>query len=60
MTPAVLGLSHVGLSVRDRNAARYFWMEVMGFELINDCWATCGGVKIYQPTAVVYADGATS
>ena len=36
MTPAVLGLSHVGLSVRDRNAARYFWMEVMGFELINE------------------------
>ena len=36
MTPAVLGLSHVGLSVRDRNAARYFWMEVMGFELIHE------------------------
>lgn len=34
--------------------------ERRGFELINDCWATCGGVKIYQPTAVVYADGATS
>ncbi len=34
--------------------------ERHGFEMVNDCWATCGGVKIYQPTAVVYADGATS
>lgn len=31
-----------------------------GFELVTDCWSTCGGVKIYQPTAVVYADGATA
>lgn len=34
--------------------------ERKGFELVNDCWATCGGVKIYQPVGVVYADGATS
>lgn len=34
--------------------------ERKGFELITDCWATCGGVKIYQPTAVAYSDGATS
>lgn len=35
-------------------------VERKGFELVTDCWATCGGVKIYQPAAVVYADGATS
>ncbi len=34
--------------------------ERHGFEYVTDCWATCGGVKIYQPVAVVYADGATS
>lgn len=34
--------------------------EREGFEMVTDCWSTCGGVKIYQPTAVVYADGATS
>jgi glyoxylase I family protein len=36
MTPAILGLSHVGLSVRDRGAARHFWVEVLGFELIDE------------------------
>ncbi len=36
MTPAILGLSHVGLSVRDRDAARRFWVEVLGFELIDE------------------------
>lgn len=34
--------------------------EREGFEMVTDCWATCGGVKIYQPSAVVYADGATT
>lgn len=32
MTPTILGLSHVALSVADRAAARRFWGEVMGFE----------------------------
>jgi glyoxylase I family protein len=36
MTPAILGLSHIGLSVRDRDAARHFWVEVLGFELIEE------------------------
>ena len=36
MTPAILGLSHVGLSVRDRDAAMRFWVEVLGFELIDE------------------------
>ena len=36
MTPTILGLSHVGLSVRDREAARHFWVDVLGFELIDE------------------------
>jgi len=35
MTPAILGLSHVGLSVRDLDAAWHFWVDVLGFELID-------------------------
>ena len=36
MTPAIAGLSHISLSVRDRDAARHFWVEVLGFELIDE------------------------
>lgn len=36
MTPGLLGLSHVALSVRDRHAARHFWVDVLGFELVED------------------------
>jgi len=36
MTPTILGLSHVSLSVRDRDAARQFWVDVLGFELIDE------------------------
>ena len=36
MTPTLLGLSHVSLSVRDRDAARHFWVEVLGFEVIDE------------------------
>lgn len=32
MTPSVLGISHVSLSVADIEAAARFWTEVMGFE----------------------------
>ena len=32
MTPSVLGISHVSLSVADMEAAARFWTEVMGFE----------------------------
>ena len=35
-TPSILGLSHISLSVRDRAAARTFWMEVMGFGVVAD------------------------
>ena len=36
MTPAILGLSHVSLSVRDRDGAKHFWVDVLGFELIDE------------------------
>jgi len=36
MTPAISGLSHVSLSVRDRDAARHFWVDVLGFELVDE------------------------
>jgi len=36
MTPTIVGLSHVALSVPDRDAARHFWVDVLGFELIDD------------------------
>jgi len=36
MTPTILGLSHVALSVPDRDAAQRFWVDVLGFELIDE------------------------
>lgn len=33
--PAVLGLSHLGLSVADLDAAVDFWTRVMGFEVVT-------------------------
>jgi glyoxylase I family protein len=36
MIAGVLGLSHLSLSVRDRDASRRFWIEVMGFELVDE------------------------
>ena len=52
MTPAIFGLSHVGLSVRDRDAARHFWVQILGFELIDEqphyCFVfdRCAGLAI--------------
>jgi catechol 2,3-dioxygenase-like lactoylglutathione lyase family enzyme len=36
MTPTVLGISHVSLSVADMDAAARFWTEVMGFETFGE------------------------
>jgi catechol 2,3-dioxygenase-like lactoylglutathione lyase family enzyme len=36
MTPQVLGISHVSLSVADVAAAARFWTEVMGFETFTE------------------------
>lgn len=35
-TPLLLGLSHVSLSVRNRTAARDFWVQVLGFGIVAD------------------------
>lgn len=40
-TPPLLGLSHLSLSVRDLGAARRFWVEVLGFEVVSDEEAFC-------------------
>jgi catechol 2,3-dioxygenase-like lactoylglutathione lyase family enzyme len=32
--PGLLGMSHLGLSVRDISAAQRFWTDVMGFEIV--------------------------
>lgn len=34
--PGLLGISHLGLSVRDIPAAQRFWTDVMGFEILFD------------------------
>jgi glyoxylase I family protein len=36
MTPDLLGVSHLGLSVPDVAASARFWVEVLGFEARND------------------------
>jgi catechol 2,3-dioxygenase-like lactoylglutathione lyase family enzyme len=36
MIAAILGLSHLSLSVHDRDASKRFWIEVMGFELASE------------------------
>ena len=34
MSLGILGLSHIGLSVRDTQAAKHFWVDVLGFEIL--------------------------
>lgn len=41
MTPGILGLSHVSLSVCDRDAAKRFWAGVLGFEVFAEEPAYC-------------------
>ena len=36
MRPDLLGVSHLGLSVPDMAAAARFWVDVLGFEPVND------------------------
>jgi glyoxylase I family protein len=40
-TAALLGVSHLGLSVPDMAAARDFWADVMGFRLVVDTPEVC-------------------
>ena len=57
-TPSILGLSHVSLSVRDRAAARDFWVEApddLPIELfgMKPEFATELGVDVSAPMAVI-------
>ena len=56
MTPTILGLSHVGLSVRDREAARHFWVDVLGFELFEEQPAYCFVIDRAAGLAVTLID----
>jgi glyoxylase I family protein len=56
VTPRILGLSHVGLSVRDVHAARSFWVDVMGFELVSEEPAFCFVLDRGAGLAVILTD----
>ena len=55
-TPSILGLSHVSLSVRDRAAARGFWVEVMGFDVVVDDVGFCFVLDRGAGLAVILSD----
>lgn len=54
--PSLLGLSHVSLSVRDRTAARDFWVEVMGFAIVADEEGYCLLLDPGTALAVILSD----
>ncbi|HEU4543337.1 MAG TPA: VOC family protein [Jiangellaceae bacterium] len=56
MTPAILGLSHLSFSVRDLAAAKWFWVDVMGFELIDGRDEFCFVFERASRLAVVLSD----
>ncbi|CRK61811.1 glyoxalase/bleomycin resistance protein/dioxygenase [Alloactinosynnema sp. L-07] len=56
MTPLILGLSHVSLSVADRPAARRFWGEVMGFECLHEAASYCFMIERGARIAVILSD----
>ncbi len=60
MTPTILGLSHVALSVPDLAAARDFWGVVMGFECIADQDTYCFMVERGARLAVILTDNGGS
>ncbi len=55
-TPGIMGLSHLGLTVRDIPAARDFWCEVMGFEVMMDADAFCMVIERSARLAIGIAD----
>jgi len=54
--PAVLGLSHLAVSVVDVPAARDFWVEVLGFDVISEESAYCFVLHRAAGLAVVLTD----
>jgi glyoxylase I family protein len=55
-TPSILGLSHVSLSVRHRAAARDFWVDVMGFDVVVDDADSCFVLDRGAGVAVILSD----
>jgi glyoxylase I family protein len=55
-TPSILGLSHVSLSVRDRAAARDFWVTVMGFDVVAEDASSCFVLDRGAALAVILSD----
>ena len=56
MTPGILGLSHMALSVRDRDAAMRFWVDVMGFDIFVEEPSYCFLIDRAAGLAVIVAD----
>lgn len=56
MTPGILGLSHLALSVRDRDAAVRFWVDVMGFDIFVVEPSYCFLIDRAAGLAVIVAD----
>jgi len=46
--PGLLGLSHLGITVRDIPATQRFWTEVMGFSVLLDGTDFC---MLFEPSA---------
>jgi glyoxylase I family protein len=56
MTPGILGLSHITLSVRDRDAARHFWADVLGFTIVDESPEVCFLLERSARLAVLLTD----
>jgi glyoxylase I family protein len=56
MTPAILGFSHISLSVRDRDAAKAFWVDVLGFEVLSEEPTYCFTFDRSARLAVILTD----
>jgi catechol 2,3-dioxygenase-like lactoylglutathione lyase family enzyme len=56
MTPTLLGLSHIGLSVRDRDAARHFWVDILGFEVLSEDENYCFTIDRAAGLAITFTD----
>lgn len=56
MTPGIAGLSHISLSVRDRDAAKRFWSDVLGFEVFSEEPTYCFAFDRATGLAVIMSD----
>lgn len=56
MTPGLLGLSHVGLSVTDVDTSKAFWRDVLGFRIVESTPEFCFLFEDAARLAVVLTD----